>query len=141
MRVAVAATAGAVAAAIALLLTLGEWSSPWLIALAWIAAIAAAGSLIRFGNLIFPCSLAALGLLALLEVLEGAVPRSLTPLIGGALLAAGELGYWSFELRAVRQTSMGVTRRGAVILGLVLLGASISGVAVAVFDRLTAGST
>jgi hypothetical protein len=41
----------------------------------------------------------------------------------------------------VRQTSMGVTRRGAVILGLVLLGASISGVAVAVFDRLTAGSS
>ena len=141
MRVAVAATAGGVAAAIAVLLTLANWSSPLLIALAWIAAMATASSLIRFSELIFPCSLAGLGLLALFDVLAGAVPRGLTPLIGGALLAAAELGYWSFELRSVRQTAIGVTRRGAVILGLILLGASISGVAVAVFDRLTAGSS
>jgi hypothetical protein len=39
----------------------------------------------------------------------------------------------------VRHSAIGVVRRGAVILALVVLGAAISGLGVAAFERLAIG--
>jgi len=48
-------------------------------------------------------------------------------MIGGALLATAELGYWSFELEAVSmQTRPGILRRAATIVVLVVLGVGLS---------------
>jgi hypothetical protein len=86
----------------------------------------------------FPSGVAAVGVAMLIEVLEGALPVQVTPLLAGGLLACAELGYWSLELRAnVTQSTIDIARRGAVIAVLVVLGAGISGIGVSAFEFLT----
>lgn len=80
----------------------------------------------------FPAGVAGLGLVALAEILHGNLASTFTPLIGAVLLASAEFGYWSFEFEArVRQARPVILRRVGVILGLVVLGAAISGTAAA----------
>lgn len=106
--------------------------------LAWAGVAALVGGLAQVRSYMFPSGLAAIGMATLIEVLEGALPARVTPLLGGGLLACAELGYWSFELRAnVSQSTIGIARRGAVIAVLVVLGAGISGLGVSAFEHLT----
>lgn len=129
----------AIAIAIAVLLTLADLRSPLAIVLAWFAAIAVVGGLIQIGGYIFPAAIAGLGLAAFLELLDSALPTRITPLLGGGLLACAELGYWSFELRAnIRHSAKGILRRAAVILVLVVVGATISGLGVTLFEHISA---
>jgi hypothetical protein len=138
LRVAVGAAATAIAVAIAVLLTLAVLSSVLAIVLALVAVVAVVVGLADPRSHVFPSALAALGLAGLVELLEGALPTRITPLLGGSLLACAELGYWSYELGArVRHSAIGVVRRGAVILVLVALGTAISGLGVAAIERLT----
>ena len=75
----------------------------------------------------FPVGLVVLAGVALLDLLYGTLATVQAPLIGGALLATAEFGYWSFEFDArIRQTQPVILRRVGVILGLVVLGAGLS---------------
>jgi hypothetical protein len=77
---------------------------------------------------LLPAALGGLGLVALAEILHGNLASTFTPLVGAALLASAEFGYLSFELEAgVRYTPRVILRRVGVIVGLVVLGASLSG--------------
>jgi hypothetical protein len=83
--------------------------------------------LVQGRGALFPAGLVALACLALLNLLHGALGIVQAPLIGGALLGAAELGYWSFELEAgVGQTQPVILRRVGVIVVLVVLGAGLS---------------
>lgn len=88
-------------------------------------------------GLLLAAALGGLGLVAIGEILHGNLGSTFTPLIGAALLASGEFGYWSIELEAgVRYTRPVILRRLGVILGLVVLGAGLSGTLAAVGGSL-----
>jgi hypothetical protein len=83
--------------------------------------------LLQGRGLIFPIGVVALVAAALLDLLHGSLATAQVPLIGGALLATAELGYWSFEFEAgTMQTQPVIVRRVGVILALVVLGAGLS---------------
>jgi hypothetical protein len=113
---------------IAALLTVADFSFPAATISGWVAAaLLVIGLLMRRGPLL-PTGLGGLGLVALGEILHGNLVGTFTPLVGAALLASAEFGYWSFELEAgVRYTPRVILRRVGMIVGLVVLGASLSG--------------
>ncbi len=119
------------------MLTLAALGSALTIVLAWVAVAAVVVGLADSESQVFPSAVAVLGFAGLIEVLEGALPIGITPLLGGSLLACAELGYWSHELGTrVRHSAIGIARRGAVIVALVALGAAISGLGVTAIERL-----
>jgi hypothetical protein len=90
-------------------------------------------ALLRAARGLFAVGLGALGLVAALAILQGSIPAIAVPLYGGALLAAAEFGYWSFEMRMTApQSSATMRRRTGVILSLVVLGAGASALLLAI---------
>jgi hypothetical protein len=68
-------------------------------------------------------AISALGLLAVIEVLQGSFLALAAPLLGGALLAAAEFGHWSIELQlTVSQSATTLRRRTSVVVSLVVVG-------------------
>ena len=83
--------------------------------------------LLQGRGLIFPAGVVGLVAVALLDLLHGSLAAAVIPLIGGALLAPAEFGYWSFEFETgIMQTQPVIVRRVGVIIGLVVLGAGLS---------------
>jgi hypothetical protein len=113
---------------IAALLTLADFSFPAATISGWlIVTLLVMGLLMGRGHLL-GAALGGLALVAIVEILHGNLGSTFTPLVGAALLASGEFGYWSIELEAgVRYARPVILRRVGVILGLVVLGASLSG--------------
>lgn len=122
---------------IAGVLTYADYSFPIATLLAWFAVLALVAGLVSGPGVVFPVALAGLALLALLEIVDNTLPTRAAPLIGAGLLASAEFGYWSFELRwNVARSKTIILRRVGVILGLVLVGAALSGTATAVVSRI-----
>jgi hypothetical protein len=114
---------------IAALLTVADFSFPTATVLAWLGVAVAIVGLLQGRGLLFPVALAGLSVIALVEILRGELTGSFSPVIGAALLASAEFGYWSFEFEAgVRHSRPLILRRIGVILGLVLVGAALSGI-------------
>jgi hypothetical protein len=113
---------------LAALLTFADFNFPIATTVAWLAVAVSVVGLVRSGRTLFPTAVASLCLIALVEILHGELASTVGPVIGAALLASAELGYWSMELGAgVRYTKYAMLRRVAVIIGLVVLAASLSG--------------
>jgi hypothetical protein len=94
---------------------------------AWLAVMVVSFGLLQGRGALFPAGLVALACLALLDLLHSALAIVQAPLIGCALLATAEFGYWSFELKtSIGQTQPVILRRVGVILVLVVLGAGLS---------------
>jgi len=112
---------------IAAQLTTSDFAFPAATIGAWLAVLVLVVGLLQGTDLIFLVGLVVLAGVALLDLLYGTLATVQAPLIGGALLATAEFGYWSFEFEAgIRQTQPLVLRRVGVILGLVVLGAGLS---------------
>jgi hypothetical protein len=127
-RLIVAGVAAAIAAVIAALLTVADFSFPAATVFAWLAVAVAVVGLFQSRGPLFPAALASLGLIGLGEILHGVLSSTFSPIIGAALLASAEFGYWSYELQAgVKHTNSAMLRRVAVIVGVVVVGAGLSG--------------
>lgn len=132
-RLIVAAVATGIAAAIAGVLTFADFSFPVASLCAWLAVVGLAVGLLRQRGPVFPCALAVLGLVAVIEMLSGILPTTSAPLLGAGLLASAEFGYWSFEFRArLAHTGSAILRRAAVIVSAVVVGGALSGAVAAV---------
>lgn len=107
------------------------------IVIAWLGVVGVLGGLIQGRSYILPGAVVALGIAALVDVVDGSLPIRVAPIMGGGLLACAELGYWSDELRAnLRHSTIGVIRRTVVIAGLVLLGTALSALGVELLQRV-----
>ena len=107
----------------------------------WAAVLGLGWALLSLDELLTAMTLLALALVAVAEILAGTLPRAAVALAGGCLIAAAELGYWSFELHlAPWRAPRTVARRLLAIGGIVVLGAGLSGLvaaaATAVSDAL-----
>lgn len=113
---------------IAALLTFADFSFPAATISGWLVVTLLVMGLLTGRGLFLAAALGGLGLVAIVEILHGNLGSTFTPLVGAALLASGEFGYWSIELEAgVTYARPVIIRRVGVILGLVVLGASLSG--------------
>ena len=112
---------------IAAQLTTSDFAFPGGTIGAWLAVVVLIVGLLQRRGPIFPVGVIVLTSVALFDLLYGTLATVQAPLIGGALLATAEFGYWSFELEAgVRQTQPVILRRVGVIVGLVVLGTGLS---------------
>jgi hypothetical protein len=94
---------------------------------AWLAVLIVGVGLLQGRGFIFPVGVVVLVAIALLDLLYGTLAIAEVPLIGGALLATAEFGYWSFEFEAgIMQSQPVIARRVGFILALVVLGAGLS---------------
>ena len=95
----------------------------------WAAVAALGWALLSLNELLVAVSLLALGVVAVAEIVAGRLPHVAVPLVGGCIIAAAELGYWSFELHLAPWRAMRVVaRRLVAIVGIVVVGAGLSGV-------------
>jgi hypothetical protein len=92
----------------------------------------------RARSIVVPWVLLALGAAAAASFADGGDPAR-SPLFAAALLAAGELSYWSLETRLSRPATGGVAaRRAALLSGLVAGSIAIGAILVSV-ARIDAG--
>lgn len=101
-------------------------------ALAGVGTAVLAAGLWRGRAFVVPWSLLGLGAAAAVSFAEDSDPAR-SPLHAAALIAIGELAYWSFETRTSRPASSGITaRRIALISGLVAGSIAVGAVLVSV---------
>jgi hypothetical protein len=114
--------------AIAAQLTTNDFSFPAATVCAWLTIILLLVGLLQGRGLFFPVSVAALTCLTLLELLYGTLATIQAVLIGGALLATAEFGFWSFELQVtVPRHEQAILVRTGVILALTFAGVALLG--------------
>lgn len=112
---------------IAAVLTSADFSFPIASFAAWFAVVSMTLGLLQGKGLLLPVGIGVLGLVATGEALQGSIARSLVPILGAALLASAESGYWSFELQqTVAQSNSVIARRVGVIVGLAAVGVALS---------------
>jgi hypothetical protein len=129
-RLIVGAVAAGIAVAIAAQLTTGDFVFPIATVGAGLSVVALVVGLLQGRGSFLPTGLLGLGSIALLEVLHGSLATFEVPFIGGAMLAAAEFGYWSFELQiTVRRGGTAILNRVGAVLGLVVAGTALSGAA------------
>jgi hypothetical protein len=84
--------------------------------------------LLKASELLVPASLVGMGAIGVAELFLGTLPASVAPLIGLTLLAAAELGYWSFELQLPAWRGRGaVVRRASATALLLVAGGALGG--------------
>jgi hypothetical protein len=127
----------AIAAALSGLLSVAAFTFPLASSAAWLAFALVLLGLLQGRGSVFPAALIALFVVAQAEVVHGELNITTTPLVGALLLGSAEFGYWSFENETGLKHAVSATlRRLVVIVGLVLVGAGLSGTLALLLDPL-----